>query len=149
MLKLDDLLEMWKKDSQIDEMNLDGASIQSAKLHSKYLEVLAVTKLQVKKKEMDFKVLLKDKWLWYENKMSKQEQDERGWEYDPYDGLSIKTKHDKEYYYEADKDIQSAQAVIDYLKIIIDTLEEIINNIRWRHVTIKNAIDWRRFTSGG
>ena len=29
------------------------------------------------------------------------------------------------------------------------TLEEIMNNIRWRHSTIKNMIDWRRFTSGG
>jgi len=65
MLKLDDILEMWKKDSPIDEMNLDVSSINSAKLHSKYLELLSVTKLQLKKKEMDFKVLLKNKYLWY------------------------------------------------------------------------------------
>jgi len=148
MLKLDDLLEMWKKDSQIDEMNLDGASIQSAKLHSKYLEILAVTKLQLKKKEMDFKVLLKDKWLWYNGKMTKKEQDERGWGYDPLNGLKL-LKSDMEHFYDSDPHIQTAQAQIDYFKTIIDTLEEIMNNIRWRHSNIKNAIDWRRFTSGG
>jgi hypothetical protein len=41
-----------------------------------------------------------------------------------------------------------ANARIDYLKTMIDTLEEIISNIRWRHSTIKNMIDWRKFESG-
>ena len=59
MIKLDELFEMWKKDCQIDENNLDGATIQNAKLHSKYLEIHSMTKLQLKRKELEFKVLLK------------------------------------------------------------------------------------------
>ena len=70
MITIDKVLEMWKKDSPIDELNLDTASQQSAKLHSKYLELLSVTKLQLRKKEMEFKVLLKNKWLGYNGKMS-------------------------------------------------------------------------------
>jgi hypothetical protein len=147
-MKLDDVLEMWKKDNVIDEMHLDDTTIKSAKLHSKYLELLSVTKLQLKKKEMEFKVLLKDKWLWYENKMPKSEIDARGWKYDPYDGLSIKTKLDKEYFYNSDIHIQQAQGKIEYLKTTVETLEEIINNIRWRHQSISNIIKWRQFTSG-
>ena len=54
-----------------------------------------------------------------------------------------------DYYYNSDPHIQESQAKIDYLKTLIETLEEIINNIRWRHSTIKNMIDWRRFESGG
>lgn len=53
-----------------------------------------------------------------------------------------------DYYYDADPHIQEANARIDYLKTMIDTLEEIISNIRWRHSTIKNMIDWRKFESG-
>lgn len=147
MLKLDDVLEMWKKDAQIDEMNLDSSSIDSAKLHSKYLELLSITKLQLKKKEMDFKVLLKDKWLWYNGKMSKDEIDARGWGYDPLNGLKI-LKGEMDHFYDSDRHIQQAQAQIDYLKTLIDTLSEILENIKWRHQSIKNAIEWRKFTSG-
>ena len=36
-MTLDEIHEMWKRDSQLDEMNLDNASRDAAKLHSKYL----------------------------------------------------------------------------------------------------------------
>jgi len=147
MLKLEDVLEMWKRDAEIDEMNLDSASIQSAKLHSKYLELLSITKLQLRKREMGFNTLLKDKWLWYNGKMTKAEQDERGWGYDPLNGLKI-LKGDMDYFYNSDTHIQSAKGQIDYLKTLIETLSDIMENIKWRHQNIKNIIEWRRFTSG-
>ena len=71
MNNLQQILEMWKKDSVIDEMNLDESSRDSAKLHGKYLELLSVNRMKLKKAELEFKVLLKDKWLHYNGKMSK------------------------------------------------------------------------------
>mgnify|MGYP003964994045 CR=1 FL=1 len=147
MNNLEQILEMWKKDSVIEELNLDSASRDSAKLHSKYLEMLSVNRLRVKKFEMDFKVLLKNKWLWYNGKMTKAEMDELGWDYDAMKGLTV-LKGDMDRFYDADPDIQTAQAKIDYLKEVNDTLKEIIDNIKWRHQSIKNAIDWAKFTSG-
>lgn len=148
MLNLEDVLKMWSEDSPIDDIRLDEASKNTAKLHAKYLEMLSVTKLQLKRRDMEFKVLLKNKWLWYNGKMPKDQIDQLGWEYDALNGLKI-LKGEMDYYYNADPHIQEAQAKIDYLKTLIETLEEIINNIRWRHSTIKNMIDWRRFESGG
>jgi hypothetical protein len=148
MLNLEEILKMWAKDSEIDDLRLDEASKKTASLHAKYLEMLSVTKLQLKRKDMEFKVLLKKKWLWYNGKMSKDEMDQLGWGYDALNGLKI-LKGEMDYYYDADPHIQESQAKIDYLKTLIETLEEIINNIRWRHSTIKNMIDWRRFESGG
>ena len=55
MNNLETILEMWKKDSEIDEMNLDESSRQSAKLHGKYLELLSVNRLKLKKANLDFK----------------------------------------------------------------------------------------------
>lgn len=147
MLQLDEILEMWKKDSQIDENNLDEASLKSAKLHSKYLEILSIYKLQLKKKDAEFKVLLKNKWLWYNGKMSKAEIDALGWEYDALNGLKV-LKGEMDYYYDSDPHIQEAQAKIDYLKTMIETLSDIMENIKWRHQNIRNAIEWRKFTSG-
>jgi hypothetical protein len=148
MLNLEDVLKMWADDSVIDDIRLDEASKDTAKLHAKYLEMLSVTKLQLKRRDMEFKVLLKNKWLWYNGKMSKDQIDQLGWEYDALNGLKV-LKGEMDYYYDSDPHIQESQAKIDYLKTLIETLEEIINTIRWRHSTIKNMIDWRRFESGG
>jgi len=148
MLNLENVLKMWAKDSEIDDLRLDEASKKTASLHAKYLEMLSITKLQMKRKDMEFKVLLKNKWLWYNGKMPKDQIDQLGWEYDALNGLKI-LKGEMDYYYNADPHIQEMQAKIDYIKTLIETLEEIINNIRWRHSTIKNMIDWRRFESGG
>ena len=147
MNNLEDILEMWKKDSVIDEMNLDETSRQSAKLHGKYLELLSVHRIRLKKAELDFKVLLKDKWLHYNGKMSREEMDSRGWDYDPLGGLTV-LKGDMDYYYDSDPIIQKAQNKIKYLEEVVDTLKEILENIKWRHQNIKNMIEWRKFTSG-
>jgi len=146
-LRIEDVLEMWKADSEIDEMKLDESSRESARLHAKYLEMLSVSRLQLKKKEAEYHTLLKDKWMWYNGKMSKGEIDARGWDYDPLNGLKV-LKGDMDYFYNSDEHIQTAKMKIDYLKELVSTLEEIISNIRWRHQNIKNIIEWRKFTSG-
>ena len=148
MNNLQEILEMWKKDSVIDELNLDESSRDSAKLHSKYLEILSVNRIKLKKAELDFKVLLKDKWLHYNGKMSKEEMDTKGWDYDPLGGLTV-LKGDMDYYYDSDPLIQKAQTKIEYLKEVVDTLKEILDNIKWRHQTIGNMIKWKVFESGG
>ena len=147
MNNLQQILEMWKKDSVIDEMNLDESSRDSAKLHGKYLELLSVNRMKLKKAELDFKVLLKDKWLHYNGKMSREEIDAKGWDCDPLGGLTV-LKGDMDYYYDSDPIIQEHQAKIQYIQELCDTLKEILDNIKWRHQTIKNMIEWRKFTSG-
>jgi len=147
MNNLQSILEMWKKDSVIDEMNLDESSRDSAKLHGKYLELLSVNRMKLKKAELEFKVLLKDKWLHYNGKMPKEQIDEKGWEYDPLNGLTV-LKGDMDYYYDSDPIIQEHQAKIQYLEEVCATLKEILENVKWRHQNIKNMIEWRKFTSG-
>lgn len=148
MIKVEDILEMWKRDSLIDEMNLDESSRDSAKMHSKYLELLTTSRLQLKRKEMQQQTLLKDKWSYYTGTMTKQEMDDRGWDYDPYKGGKKPLKSDLDYFFESDPDLQRNKAQIDYIKITIETLESIMTNISWRHQNIKNIIEWRKFTSG-
>ena len=146
-MTLDEIHEMWKRDSQLDEMNLDNASRDAAKLHSKYLELHSHAKLHVKKLELDFKVLLRDKWLWYNGKMPKEKIDELGWKYDALDGLKI-LKGEMDYYYDSDPEIQKSEEKIQYWKTVLETLSEIIDNLKWRHQTISNIIKWKQFESG-
>ena len=107
-MNIESLLEMWKKDAQIDEMALDEASRESAKLHSKYLDLYSKSKLRLKKLELDFKPLLRDKFLHYGGKLSQDELDAKGWEYDPLNGLTV-LKGDMDKWYDADPIIQEHQ----------------------------------------
>ena len=147
MNDLQQILEMWKKDSVIDEMALDESSRDSAKLHGKYLEILSVNKMKLKKAELEFKVLLRDKWKHYNGKLSQEEMDSKSWNYDPLDGLTV-LKGDMDKFYDADPVIQEHQSKMIYLQEVCDTLKEILDNVKWRHQSIKNMIEWRKFTSG-
>lgn len=147
-MNIEDLLEMWSEDSKIDELALDETTVRCAALHSKYLELHSVAKLRLKKKEQDFSILKKDKWLWFNGKMEKDAMDERGWDYDPFNGINKPLKTDLQQFYDADKDIVDAQMQIEYQKTYVEATKEILDNIKWRHTTIKNIIDWRRFQAG-
>ena len=147
-MNTEQILEMWQKDGQIDELKLDDTTIRMARIHSKYLELLTIAKMTRKKRELEYKTLLKDKWLYYNGKLSKEQIDAFKWEYDPFGGLNKPLKGDMNYYYDADTDIQRSQALLEVQKIQVETLEEIINTIRWRHQNIGNIIKWRSFEAG-
>jgi len=147
MKELETILDMWAKDSIIDNFKLDDTSRDTPKLHAKYLQLLAQAKMTLKRCEDKQKVLLKDKWLWYNGKMSQSEIEEKGWNPDPFNGLKI-LKGEMEYYYDSDPEIQKSEELIEYWKTIKETLTEIIDNLKWRHQTVGNMIRWRQFESG-
>ena len=148
MLNLEDILNKWEEDSKINQTDLSHASIETAMAHSRYLKLLSLGKLQLKKSQLNQKSLLKDKWLYYNNKMSKEEIDEHGWDYDPFKGLKI-MKSDMHHWYDTDKDIQKSEEKVTYYKTLVETLQEMVETLRWRHQTIGNIIKWKNFEAGG
>lgn len=147
-MNLEDILNDWKKDCVIDESHLDKSSIDIAKLHAKYLQLLSISKLQLKKTELKQKILLKDKWLYYNDKMTQEQIEEKGWEYDPFNGMKV-MKGDMNHYYDSDIDIQKSEERVTYYKTLVETLQEIVSNINWKHQTIGNIIKWKQFEAGG
>ena len=148
MLNIENVLSEWQDDSVINQSQLDKSSVDTAKLHAKYLQWLSLAKLHLKKAQMNQKTLLKEKWLYYNGKMSQEEIESRGWDYDPFDGLKV-MKGDMDYYYDSDKDIQQSEEKITYYKTLVETLQEIVETLRWRHQKIGNIIKWKQFEAGG
>ena len=146
-MTLDEIKKEWEKDCEIDDIELDKSSLEVPKLHAKYQDLLSSKILVMKQYQFKYDTLLKDKWLWYNGKMSQEQIQELGWSDDPLDGLKI-MKNDLQIFYNSDKDIQELNAKIEYLKVTIDYLKECMQNITWRHQTIKNTIDWRKFMLG-
>jgi hypothetical protein len=145
--KLSDIQEMWKKDCQIDDIELDRSSLQVPILHAKYSEILANQKLIQIRYENQLKDLQKNKWLWYTGKLSQEEIQEKNWDYDPFNGLTI-LKSDYDKFFGADRDIQKAIEKMEYCKVVVEYLQDIVSQLTWRHQTIKNIIEWRRFMAG-
>ena len=146
-MNLERILEEWKKDSLIEMNALDASSVQTTMLHAKYLELHATYKIKLKDAEFKQSILMKNKWLWYSGKLSKEEIDAFGWDYDPYEGLKI-LKGDMAHFVEADKELQESEAKIEYLKTCIDTLKDIMENLKWRHQNIRNILEWKKFEAG-
>ena len=146
-IKLSDIQEMWKKDCQIDDIELDRSSLQVPILHAKYSEILTNQKLIQIRYENQLKDLQKNKWLWYTGKLSQEEIQEKNWDYDPFNGLTI-LKSDYDKFFGADRDIQKAIEKMEYCKVVVEYLQDIVSQLTWRHQTIKNIIEWRRFMAG-
>lgn len=146
MINLETLLEEWAVDCKIDK-HLDETSKNTPELHAKYLALLSQTKIQLKQAQFKQKDLMKQKWLWYNGKLSQGEVERLGWDPDPFDGLKI-LKGEMEHYVEADPELQKSEAKIEYLKTVIDTLKDIIDTLKWRHQTIKNMIEYKKFEAG-
>ena len=146
-MTLEELKAQWANDCEIDDIELDTASLEVPKLHAKYQDLLTNKILVLKKYQTSYKTLLKDKWLWFNGKMDDERIQELGWVPDPFNGLKI-MKNDMQIFFNADTDLQELNAKIEYLKVTVDFLKECMQNITWRHQTIKNTIDWRKFMAG-
>ena len=146
MIELEKILDEWRTDCQISA-HLDKASKETPKLHAKYLDMLSQSKLKLKRVRSKQKILLKEKWLYYNGKMDEETLKEKGWKPDPFNGLKI-LKGEMDYYYDSDPEIQEYEQLEEYWKTVIETLHEIVENIKWRHQTIGNMIKWRQFEAG-
>ena len=146
-MTLDELKKQWKEDCEIDDIELDNASLEVPKLHAKYSELLTDSIVALKGTQLEYKLLLKDKWMWFNGKMDEDRINELGWSHDPFDGLKI-MKNDINIFMDADEDVMKIRTKIDYLQEKIDFVKRCMENITWRHQTIKNTIEWRKFMSG-
>mgnify|MGYP005654149819 CR=1 FL=1 len=140
-MDLEKLQEEASKDLKIDDTDLDMESVRTPIIHNKYLKYLSKFSLLLKRAEDDYDVLAKDKWEYYTGKAPAEVCAEK-----PFDLKILRTDIDK--YLESDTELQRSKQKVDYLETTVDFLDRTIRQIANRGFTIKNAIDWRKFTSG-
>ena len=141
MITLDDVQHEWTIDSKIDPELLDEESIKIPQLHSKYLKYLSDVKLLKIKKDMEYRVLLREKFEYYTGKADEEIYKEK-----PFD-LKI-LKQDLSLYMDSDTDIQALLARINYYEEIMFFLDKVLHCLNNRGFQIKNSIDWQKFMQG-
>lgn len=140
-MDLEKLQEMADKDLAINETELDLESLKTPQIHNKYMKHYTKFKLMLTKAETDYAQMRRIKWEYYTGKADASVYAEK-----PFNLKILKTDVDK--YIESDEDIIRLKQKVQYLTTIIDYLDKTIRQISNRGFTIKNAIDWRKFTSG-
>ena len=140
-MDLEQLQDLAEKDLKINDTELDLESLKTPQLHNKYLKHLNNFKLLLSKANVDYYKMKKDKWEYYTGKAPQQVYAEN-----PFNLKILKTDIDK--YMESDTELVKLKQKVEYVSTVIDFLESTIKQISNRGFQIKNAIDWRKFTSG-
>ena len=140
-MDLEQLQDLADKKLKINDTELDLESLKTPQLHNEFLKHLTKFKLMLSRAETEYNTLKRDKWEYYTGKA-----DAAVYALKPFDLKILRTDIDK--YLDADIDLQKSKQKVDYLQTTVDFLDKTIRQIANRGFTIKNAIDWRKFTSG-
>ncbi len=145
MLNLDELMEAWQQDSTIDHNHLDTASLRTANLHQKYLDLLTKYKVRIfalDKKYLEMKGL---RSRYYNGHMTKPELEEYGWEQYQY---KTPLKSELERLLETDSHLLSIKDRTSHYTFCFEYCEEVLKALRDRNYQIKAAIDFMKFQAG-
>ena len=143
MSKLDDLLDMWAKDSEIDRTEPGKALLDIPKLHSKYLNILSNHRLLIRDCEFKYNRMKKIKWEYYTGKLDENDLKKHGWEPFPY-----VLKSDITTYMEADEDMNRYLAQKRLHEEIVEVCNSILKELNSRTYQLRSFIDWEKFIQG-
>ena len=141
-MNLEQIQEMWEKDSKIDPDNLHDESLKIPQLHSKYYTIYnTITLLRERAREQYSKVKL-ERYNYYTGKATAEVYAEEPFPY------KVREKDAIQRHLEADDKMNKIDMKIKYYDIMLKFLEEIIRTVSNRTYQIKNAIEWNKFQAG-
>lgn len=143
MSKLDELLEMWNKDAEIDRTEPGKALLDIPKLHSKYLTILSNHRLLIRDAEFKYNRMKKIKWEYYTGKMSNDDLQKHGW-----DPFPFVLKSDITTYLDGDEDLNKFLAQKRMYEEIVSVCESIMKELNSRTYQLRGLIEWEKFIQG-
>jgi hypothetical protein len=143
MKQIDDLLEMWRQDSDIDRTEPGKELLNIPKLHSKYLNILSKHRLLSKEAEFKYNKMKRLKWEYYTGKLDDDQLKHYGWEPFP-----LVLKSDITTYMESDEDCNKFLASKIMHDEIVDICVAIIKELNSRTYQLRDYIAWEKFIQG-
>ena len=141
-MNLEQIQEIWEKDSKIDPDNLHDESLKIPQLHSKYYTIYnTITLLREKAREQYNKVRL-ERYNYYTGKATAEVYAEEPFPY------KVREKDAIQRHLDADDKMNKIDMKIKYYDVMLKFLEEIIRAVSNRTYQIKNAIEWNKFQAG-
>jgi hypothetical protein len=143
MKQIDDLLEMWRQDCDIDKTEPDRELLNIPKLHSKYLNILSQHRMLSKQAEFKYNKMKKLKWEYYTGKLDDDQLKKLGWEPFPYI-----LKSDLSTYLDSDEDLNKYIANKAVHDEIVELCTTIMKELNSRTFQLRDYIGWQKFIQG-
>ena len=141
-MNIEQIQEMWQKDSVIDPDNLHNESLKIPQLHSKYYTVYNTITLLREKARDNYNRVRLERYNYYTGKAPAEVYVE-----DPFP-YKVREKDAIQRYLDADDKLTTIDLKIRYYDVMLKFLEGVIKTISNRTYQIKNAIDWHNFQAG-
>lgn len=141
---LEQILDLWSKDSPVDRTDLGASASTCNSLHSKYINILSQERILLNKTKSELDVLTKFKHEYYLGTISEEDRKARGW---PIFGLKV-IRDDLKLYIEADKDIVELKSKLAMRVEKVDTLKSILSMIHYRSNNINVILNDEKFKAG-
>jgi len=141
-MNLEQIQEMWQRDSVIDPDNLHDESLKVPQLHSKYYTIYNTICLLREKSRDSYKRVKLERYNYYTGKAPAEVYVEEPFPY------KVREKDAIQRYLDADDKLTTIDLKIRYYDVMLKFLEEVIKTISSRTYQIKNAIDWHKFQAG-
>jgi hypothetical protein len=143
MENIEQILNLWTTDSDIDQTEPGKELLKIPKLHNKYLTILTKHKMAAKKANFDYLRMRKIKWEYYTGKLSKEELEQYGWE-----PFQFTLKSDISTYLESDADLIKLLEKKIYHEESVSVIEAIMGELKQRTWQLRDFITWERFIGG-
>jgi hypothetical protein len=143
---IDELLEMWSKDCELDETEPGRELLKISGYHSKYLRILTHHNLICKKLTGDYSKLKKLKWEYYSGDLNNPE-DLAEYGFEPMTKKVL--RQDIPTYIDSDTELNNILLKKMFHQEIVDFCGSVIKELNSRTWQLKSFIDWEKFTSGG
>jgi hypothetical protein len=145
MKDLNEILEEWDKDSNIDDSMLTEESSKISRLHHKYHKALSVRRMRLLKMRSDLKQLKAIREDYYLGLLNNNE-DLKKYNLEPFKEKLNRTQVERRI--DQDSDLIKANLRISIVEEEVDLLLDIMKSIQSRNWTIRNMIEWTKFING-
>ena len=140
---IEELKEMIDKDAAFlkEESHMDTSSLSIPELHAKYLSLIYDERLALDYFKVEYKVLKRDKWLYYTGKADPQVYEEK-----PFNLNILKADVDK--FLDADTDLNALHLKVRAQEEKLNLITEIVKSVMGHSFNVGNAIKWKKFLNG-
>lgn len=142
-MKIEEILEQWKKDSEIDITEPSKEITKIPQIHSRYLAEMTHHRISGKKALFEYNKMKRVKWEYYSGKMSEDELKEYGWE-----PFRYTLKSDITTYLESDVDLITLLQKKVYHDECVGVCEAILKELNNRTWQLREHMTHERFIHG-
>jgi hypothetical protein len=146
-MKFDDIKKQAKDDTDNIKLaiDLDELSLKIPSVHLRWLDIISQERLSLFKYEQEYDELKKLKWEYYMGRLSQEELKKLNWQ--PFQTRLVRS--DVDVYLNSDPDLNKIRARIVLQREKVSFCDAFLREVMNRQWNIKNALEHRKFMSGG